>query len=102
MYCKVDVSHRAAGLERADEDYRYLKLLHQSAWSLSCDRLIGLVVKVSASSAADLGFSSCLRQDFSRLSHTSDLKRSTPVATLPDAWHYRVSTGTGWPGVSIM
>ena len=24
------------------------------------------------------------------------------MATLPGAWHYRVSTGTGWPGVSIL
>ena len=35
-------------------------------------------------------------------SHTSDLKTGTPVATLPGAWRYRVSTGTGWPGVSIL
>ena len=24
------------------------------------------------------------------------------MATLPGAWRYRVSTGTGWPGVSIL
>ena len=30
------------------------------------------------------------------------LKIGTPVATLPDAWRYRVSTGTGQPGVSIL
>ena len=24
-------------------------------------------------------------------------KLDTPVATLPSTWHYRVSTGTGWP-----
>ena len=35
-------------------------------------------------------------------SHTSDLKIGTPVATLPGAWRYRVSTGTGQPGVSIL
>ena len=35
-------------------------------------------------------------------SHTSDLKIGTPVATLPDAWRYRVSVGNGWPGFSIM
>ena len=34
-------------------------------------------------------------------SHTSDFKIGTPVATLPGAWRYRVSTGTGRPGVSI-
>ena len=35
-------------------------------------------------------------------SHTSDLKIGTPVAILPGAWCYRVSAGTGWPGVSIL
>ena len=39
---------------------------------------------------------------FSGSSHTSDLKIGTPVATLPGAWCYRVSAGTGWPGVSIL
>ena len=39
---------------------------------------------------------------FSGSSHTSDLKIGTPVATLPDAWCYRVSAGTGWPSVSIL
>ena len=39
---------------------------------------------------------------FSGSSHTSDLKTGTPVATLPDAWRYRVSAGTGGPGVSIL
>ena len=39
---------------------------------------------------------------FSGSSHTSDFKIGTPVATLPGAWHYRVSAGTGQPGVSIL
>ena len=40
---------------------------------------------------------------FSGSSHTSDLNIGTPVATLPGAWrYYRVSTGTGRPGVSIL
>ena len=39
---------------------------------------------------------------FSESSHTSDLKIGTPVATLPGAWRYRVNTGTGWHGVSIL
>ena len=34
--------------------------------------------------------------------HTSDLKIGTPVATRPGAWRYKFSTGTGWPGVSIL
>ena len=66
------------------------------------DRLTGLLVKVSASRAEDPGFESRLLQDFSGLSHTSDLKIGTPVATLPGAWRYRVSAGAGWPGVSIL
>ena len=39
---------------------------------------------------------------FTGSSHTSDLKIGTPVATLPGAWRYRVSTRTGCPGVSIL
>ena len=39
---------------------------------------------------------------FSGSSHTSDLKIGTPLATLPGAWRYRVSAGTGRPGVSIL
>ena len=39
---------------------------------------------------------------FSGSSHTSDLNIGTPVATLPGAWCYRVSAGTGRPGVSIL
>ena len=35
-------------------------------------------------------------------SHARYLKIGTPVATLPGAWRYRVSAGTGWPGVSIL
>ena len=46
--------------------------------------------KASASRAEDTGI-------FSGSSHTSDLKTDTPVATLPGAWHYRVSAGTGCP-----
>ena len=69
---------------------------------MTINHLVGLVVKVSASRAEDPDFESHLRQDFSVSSHTSDLKIGTPVATLPGAWHYRVSAGTGRPGVSIL
>ena len=65
-------------------------------------RVVGLVVKASASGTEDPGIKSCLRRDFSGSSHTNDLKISTPVDTLPGAWHYRVSAGTGQPGVSIL
>ena len=68
--------------------------------SINC--LAGLVVKASALGVEDPGFKSHLRQDFSGSSHTSDLKIDTPVATLPGAWHYKVSAGTGRPGVSIL
>ena len=70
--------------------------------TLISEPLGGLVVKASTSAVEDLGFESRLRQDFSRSSHTSDLKIGTSVATLPGAWHYRVSAGTGRPGVSIL
>ena len=65
-------------------------------------RLVGLVVNVSTSGVEDLRFEFRLQQDFSGSSHTSDFKIGTPVATLPGAWHYRVSAGTGRPGVSIL
>ena len=66
----------------------------------SYDHLVGLEVKASASRAAVPGINSRLRWDFSGSSHTSDFKIGTP-ATLPDSWHYKLSAGTGLPGVSI-
>ena len=66
------------------------------------DRLVCLIVKASASRAENPVFESRLLRDFSGSSHTSDLKTGTPVATLPGAWLYRVSAGTGRFGVSIM
>ena len=65
-------------------------------------RLAGLVVKASASGAEDPWFESRLRRGFSGSSHTSDFKIGSPVATLPGTWRYRVSAGTGRPGVSIL
>ena len=61
------------------------------------------MVGACASKAEDLGFDFHLsRGNFSWSGHTSDLKIGTPVATLPGAWRYRVSAGTGWPGVSVL
>ena len=61
------------------------------------------MVKAPASRTKDLEFDSHLRcGDFSGSSHTSDLKIGTPVATLPGTLHYRVSAGTGQPGVSVL
>ena len=51
--------------------------------------------KIPGSNSACVGI-------FSGSSHTSDLKIGAPVATLPGAWRYRVSAGTGQPGVSIL
>ena len=65
-------------------------------------RLVGQVLKASAPKAKGPEFDSRLRRNFSGSSHTSDLKIGTPVATLPGAWRYRVSAGTGRPGVSIL
>ena len=66
-------------------------------------RLVGPVVKASAPRADDAGFDSRLRHgDFSGSTHTSDLMVGTPVATLPGAWRYTISAGTGRPGVSIL
>ena len=64
--------------------------------------LVGLVVKASASGAEDPGFQSRLRRGFSWSSHTSDFKIGILVATRPGAGRYRVSAGTGRPGVSIL
>ena len=64
--------------------------------------LVGLVVrrpprerKIPGSNLDSAGI-------FSGSSHTSDLKFGTQVATLQGAWRYRVSAGTGRPGVSIL
>ena len=65
-------------------------------------RLVGLVVKASASRADDPGFDFLFRRDFPGLSHINDLKIATPVATLPGVWRYRVSAGTGRSGVSML
>ena len=60
------------------------------------------MVMASASNAEDPGFEPRWRRDFPGPSHTSDSKIGTPVATLPGAWRYRVSAGTGRPGVSTL
>ena len=70
--------------------------------SSSSYRLVGLVVKTSASRAEDPVFEFHLRWDFSGSSHTSGFKSGTPVATLTGAWRYKVNAGTGRPGVSIL
>ena len=69
----------------------------------AADRLVGLVVKVSVCLEWKIpGLNPACAEIFSGWSHTSDLEIGTPVATLPGAWRYRVSAGTGQPGVSIL
>ena len=65
-------------------------------------RLVGLVVRRSPREREIPGSNPACAGIFSGSSHTSDLKIGTPVATLPGAWRYRVSIGTGRPGVSIL
>ena len=69
---------------------------------LEWHRLVGLVVRRPPRERKVPGSNPACDGIFSGLSHTSDLKIGTPVATLPGAWRYRVSTGTGRPGVSIL
>ena len=67
-----------------------------------CVDRLGLVVRRLPGERKVLGLNPACTGIFLGLSHTSDLKIGTPVATLPGAWRYRVSTGTGRPGVSIL
>ena len=67
------------------------------------DLLVGPVVKASVSRAADRGSIPAFGVDFfPRSTHTSDVKTYHSVETLPGVWRYRLSVGTGWPGVSIL
>ena len=70
--------------------------------SVCLHRLVGLVVRRPPREREIPGSNPACAGIFSGSSHTSDLKIGTPVATLPGAWRYRVSTGTGRPGVSIL
>ena len=72
-----------------------IDLMNTAARPLMADRLVGLVVKASAQRAEDSGSNPACAGSFSGSSNTSDLKIGTPVATLPGAWCYRVSAGTG-------
>ena len=65
-------------------------------------RLVGLMVRRPPRERKVPGSNPACAGIFSGSSHTSDLKIGTPVITLPGAWRYRVSTGTGRPGVSVL
>ena len=66
------------------------------------NHLVGLVVRRPPRDRKIPGSNPACAGIFSESSHTSDSKIGTPVATLPGAWRYRVSSGTGRPGVSIL
>ena len=66
------------------------------------DRLTGLVVRRPPRERKIPGSNPACAGIFFGSSYSSDLKIGTPVATLPGAWRYRVSAGTGQPGVSIL
>ena len=63
-------------------------------WTL-CLFILFMALSTSSSVNSSISF-------VSGSSHASDLKIGTPVATLPGAWRYSVSAGTGRPGVSIL
>ena len=65
-------------------------------------RLVGLVVRRPPRERKIPGSNPACAGIFSGSSHTCDLNIGTPEATLPGAWRYRVGTGTGRPGVSIL
>ena len=78
------------------------QLTDQAAGSPAIDRLVGLVVRRPPRERKIPGSNPACAGIFSGLSHTSDVTLCTPVATLPGALRYRVITGTGGPGVSIL
>ena len=71
-------------------------------WSSLNYHLVGLVVRRPPRQRKVPGSNPACAGIFSGSSHTSDFKIGTPVAALPGAWRYRVSTGTGRPGVSML
>ena len=76
--------------------------LEDIVFFLLAHRLVGLVVRRLLRERKIPGSNPACAGIFSGSSHTSDLNIGTPVATLPGAWRYRVSAGTGRPGVSIL
>ena len=75
---------------------------HRVCRARSGDRLVGQVVRCPLRERKIPGSNPACAGIFSGSSHTSDLKIGTPVATLPGTWRFRVSTGTGRPGVSTL
>ena len=87
---------------KGDSERGSERVKKESSPLLPDHRLVGLVVRRPPRERKIPGSNPACAGIFSGSSHTSDLKIGTPVATLPGAWLYRVSAGTGWPGVSIL
>ena len=66
------------------------------------NRLVGLWLRRPPRERKIPGSNPACAGIFPESSHTSDFKIGTPVATLPGAWRYRVSAGTGRLGVSLL
>ena len=75
---------------------------NETQYARSKKRLVGLVERRPPRERKIPGLNPACAGIFSGSTHTSDSKIGTPVATLPGAWRYRVSAGTGQPGVSIL
>ena len=105
LMCIVDVAGKLTVFWRSK--FAESPSMNQVHWSaifryLASYRLVGLVVRRPPRERKVPGSNPTCAGIFSGSSHTSDFKIGTPVATLPGAWRYRVSTGTGRPGVSIL
>ena len=73
-----------------------------SLYLFMTNRLVGLMVRRPPRERKIPGLNPACAGIFSGSSHTSDLNIGTPVATLPGAWRYSVSTDTARPDVSIL
>ena len=102
--------HTGALLCMADAEFRMQMMVEavvacpkpEHCHLFASHRLVGLVVRRPPRERKIPGSNPACAGIFSGSSHTSDLNIGTPVATLPGAWRYRVSAGTGRPGVSIL
>ena len=103
MYCQESKIHTSISRVQAHSCSQNRNTVQLSiAWVYLC-LPVGLVVRVSASRVAGLGFDSRLHHgDISGSGRTSDLEIGPPVATLPGVWCYRPSPLTGLPDVSIL
>ena len=90
------------GVKKPTNDERRLGYVRVKVPCCLFDRLVGLVVRRPPQERKIPGSNPVCAGIFSGSSHTSDFKIDTPVATLPGAWRYKVSTGTGRSGVNLL